>query len=170
MQWNKRVIAILAHFTWCQHKQRWKRRLNIKYSFSYTWFLKTKWRQRQLSNVITSPQRHIYACATFSRTKASAKWSVTSATHSSVTSSKSHVQKARESHDLNMDFAASTNSYARMVVLWLWQTETDQRLCCLHCIIICCIICCIIFFKILAIYFLLAGVPFFIFLFFLGTI
>ena len=39
--------------------------LFLKHPFSYTWFLKTKWRQRQLSNVITSPQRHIYACNGF---------------------------------------------------------------------------------------------------------
>ena len=52
-------------FTWFQHKPRWKRRLNIKYLFSHTWFLKTKWRQRQTSNVITSPQRHKYACNVF---------------------------------------------------------------------------------------------------------
>ena len=59
------VIVNLAYFTWFQHKPRWKRRFNIKYPFSYTWFLKTKWRQRQLSNIITSPQRHIYACNIF---------------------------------------------------------------------------------------------------------
>ena len=59
------VIIILAYFTWFQHKQCWNRRLNIKYPFSYTWLLKTNWRQRQLSNVITSPQRHIYACNVF---------------------------------------------------------------------------------------------------------
>ena len=59
------VIVILVYFTWFQHKPRWKRRLNIKYPFSYAWFLKTKWRLCQLSNVITSPQRHIYACNVF---------------------------------------------------------------------------------------------------------
>ena len=58
------VIVILAYLTWFQHKPRWKRRLNIKYPFSYTWYLKTKWRQRQLSNVITSP-RIIYTRTTF---------------------------------------------------------------------------------------------------------
>ena len=74
------VILILAYFTWFQYKPHWKCRLNIKNPFSYTWFLKTKW------NVIS---RHnvIYTCAMFSRTKASAKWSVTAATHSSVPSS-----------------------------------------------------------------------------------
>ena len=59
------VIVILIYFTWFQHKQHWKRRLNIEYPFSYTWFLKTKWRQRQLSNVITSLERHICACNVF---------------------------------------------------------------------------------------------------------
>ena len=66
MQWNKHVWSLFLHFlTWFQHKPRWKRRLNIKYPFSYAWFLKTKWRPRQLSNVITSPKRHIYACNVF---------------------------------------------------------------------------------------------------------
>ena len=41
------VIVILAYFTWFQHKPRWKRLFNIKYSFAYTWFLKTKWSQCQ---------------------------------------------------------------------------------------------------------------------------
>ena len=79
------VIVILAYFTWFQDKLRWKRILNVKNPFSYTWFLKTKWRQPQTF------ERHYvattsYTRATFSRTKASAKWSVTSATPSRVTS------------------------------------------------------------------------------------
>ena len=116
------VIVILAYFTWFQLKQRWKRRLNIKYPFSFTWFLKTKWRQRQLSNVITSPQRHIYACNVFanesigemiSHDRNTFQCYVMHANQGPVEafSSKSHVQTARESHDLNMDFAAS-NSFA----------------------------------------------------------
>ena len=75
----------LAYFTWFQHKTRWKRRLNIKYPFSYTWFLKSN---GVSVNFRTSVRRHnvIYTRATLSRTKASAKWSVTAATLSSVTS------------------------------------------------------------------------------------
>ena len=61
------VIVFLAYFTWIQHTPRWKHRLNIKYNFSYTWFLKTNWCQRQLSNVIASPKRHIYACNVFTK-------------------------------------------------------------------------------------------------------
>ena len=67
-----------------QHKPHWKRRLNIKYPFSYTWFLKTKWRQRQTF------KRHYVAWTSyirvqrFSRTKASVKWSVTATTIYSV--------------------------------------------------------------------------------------
>ena len=83
MHWNKHVWSLFLHNL--PDKQRWKRRINIKYPFSFTWFLKKKWRQRQLSNVITSPQRHIYAC-NVSWTKASAKWSVKAATHFSVAS------------------------------------------------------------------------------------
>ena len=77
------VIIILAYFTWFQHKTGWKRLLKIKYPFSYTWYLKTKWRQRQ-----TFERRHnvIFTRAMFSWMKASAKWSVTAATLSSVTS------------------------------------------------------------------------------------
>ena len=78
------VIVILAYFTWFQHKPRWKRCQNIKYPFSYTWFLNTKWRQRQTFERHSSPC-HIYACTVFCM-KASAKWSVTAATLYSVTS------------------------------------------------------------------------------------
>ena len=111
-----RLIVILAYFTWFQHKRRWKRCLNIKYSFSYTWFLKTKWRQRQTFNVITSPQRHIYACNVFANESI---WEMIihgrntfqcTSGPSLVFSSKSHVQTAHESHDLNLDFAASNSS------------------------------------------------------------
>ena len=80
------VIVILAYFTWFQHKLRWKRLLNIKYLFSYTWFLKQNGVSVKPSSGITSPQRHIYMHAMFSRPKASAKWSVTAATLSRVTS------------------------------------------------------------------------------------
>ena len=79
------VIVILAYFTWFQHKPPWKHHLNIEYPFSYTDFSKQKGFSIKFSNVIT---RHnvIYTCATFSRMKASAKWSLTAVTLSSVTS------------------------------------------------------------------------------------
>ena len=55
------VIVILAYFTLFQHKPRWKRRFNIKYPFSKTWFLKTKWRQRQTF------ERHYVATTSYIR-------------------------------------------------------------------------------------------------------
>ena len=101
------VIVILACFTWIQHTPRWKRRLNIKYPFSYNWFLKTKWRQRQVSNVIASPHRHIYANESIGEMTSHGRNAFPcNAMHTNqgpvyACSSKSHVQTARESHDLN---------------------------------------------------------------------
>ena len=68
IQWNKHVWSLFLHilpdFSINRAENVAK---NIKYPFSYTWFLKTKWRQRQLSNVIMSPKRHIYACNFFEK-------------------------------------------------------------------------------------------------------
>ena len=55
------VIVIFAYSTWFQHKPRWT--LNIH--FLTLDFSKRNGISVKLSNVITSPQRHIYACNAF---------------------------------------------------------------------------------------------------------
>ena len=116
------VIVILAYFTWFQLKQRWKHRLNIKHPFSYTWFLKTKWRQRQLPNVITPSQRH-KTRAMISRTKASAKWSVTAATYSSVTS----CMQIRAQFRLFQVKAMFKQHVNLMIWTWILRLQTASR-------------------------------------------
>ena len=94
--------------------------LNIHFLTLY--FLKHNGVSVKLSNVITSAQRHMYACNVFAnesigemisygRSAFSCNVMHTNRGQVKAFSSKSHVQTARESHDLNMDFAAS-NSFA----------------------------------------------------------